>query len=651
MGPHASFEQAVRRHQAGDLAGAEREYLLTLSLDPAHADAWCNLGALRSARGRPADAADCYRRALQARPGHPGATFNLGVALLRTGRPGEALSWFEAASRLNPPTDQLAAQTGYALADLGRDAEAAASLSEYLRTRPDDARAWHRLGHVLARLGHDADALAAFRRAVECAPNSPEARVSLGSFLHGLGRADEAVGCDREALRLRPDFPEALNNLGNTYVEAGRTVEAVRLLRGAVAGRPNWAAVHSNLLLALNYRPEVGTDELKAEHLAWAARHADPLTPPDPPRPLDPDLGRPLRVGYLSADVRRHPVAAYIGPVLAAHDRSAVHVSCYSAALRPDEVTDRLRASADAWMDIAKLDDAAAADLIRADRIDVLVDLGGHTAGNRLLVLARRPAPVQAIHFGYPNTTGMRAIDYRLTDAVADPPGSDRFYVERLARLPGVGWCWGPPADAPEPGPPPCLANGFITFASLNNPAKVTDEVAVVWARVLARVPGSRLLLLTGQLAETRDRLARLFAGLGIDPGRLRLEPRGPADRYYALWASADVGLDPFPYNGGVTTPDALWMGVPVVSLAGESCRARQGLSVLGAVGLGDWVAATADGYVDLAARKAGDPAGLVELRVGLRDRLRCSPVVDAARFAQGLEDAYRRMWRESAEA
>ncbi|MDB5308291.1 MAG: repeat-containing protein [Gemmataceae bacterium] len=648
MGPPSLlFQEGARRHQAGDLAGAESHYLQLLALDPSHADGWANLGAIRSAQGRPADAVECYRQALRARPDHPAATFNLGAALLRIDRPAEALACFEAARPLAPPTDQLPAQTGYALLALGRAAEAAACLEAYLLSCPTDPRAWHQLGLALGHLGRDADATAAFTRSVEFAPTSGEARVSLGAAIQAAGRPDEAVACFREALRLKPGLPEAQNNLGNTYVEAGRTAEAVELLRAAVAGRPAWPALHSNLLLALNYRPGVTGPAARAEHTAWAARHADPLTPSGPPLTNDPDPARRLRVGYLSADFRRHPVAAYIGPVLAAHDRTAVRVICYSATRRPDEVTDRLRATTDAWRDISALPDPVAADLIRRDGIDVLVDLGGHTAGNRLLVLARRAAPVQVTHFGYPNTTGMKAVDYRLTDALADPPGSDEFYTERLIRLPGGAWCWGPPAGAPGLGPPPCLSNGYVTFASLNNPAKATEEVAAAWARILARVPSSQLLLLTGLLAETRDRYAEVFAGLGIDPRRLRLEPRQAADRYYALWASADIGLDPFPYNGGVTTPDALWMGVPVVALAGDSYRARQGLCVLRAVGLGDWVAESIDGYVELAVRKAADPAALRELRAGLRSRVQQSPLTDAPGFARHLEAAYRQMWAD----
>jgi predicted O-linked N-acetylglucosamine transferase (SPINDLY family) len=263
-------------------------------------------------------------------------------------------------------------------------------------------------------------------------------------------------------------------------------------------------------------------------------------------------------------------------------------------------------------------------------------------------VLAGRPAPVQATHFGYPNTTGMRAVDYRLTDGAADPTGSDSLYTEKLVRLAGVAWCWAPPDTAPEPGPPPCARNGFVTFGSLNNPAKLTEEVVGVWAKILRAVPGSKLLLLTGRLAEARRRFEELFAQHGIGPERLRLEPRQAAQRYYALWAEADIGLDPFPYNGGVTTPDALWMGVPVVALVGASYRARQGLRVLGTVGLGDWVADTTDAYVELAVRKATDIAGLTELRAGLRDRLRASPLLDAATFTRQLEDAYRRMWQEA---
>lgn len=648
MSVQAAFEVAVRRHRAGDLAGAEQEYLRVVAIDPNHADGWSNLGSVRAALGRYEDAVACYERAVRLRPKHAAALFNLGNAHLRLGRPADALACFEAARPLNPPTDQLLAQTGRAFAALGRFADAAGAFRNQLHARPDDARTWHQLGLALMRLRRDADALDALQKAVEFAPNSAEARVTLGTALEGANRPDDALACYRDALRLKPDSPEALNNVGNSYVEAGRTAEAIGYLRGAVAGRPDWAALHSNLLLALNYRPEVSAADLRAEHAAWAARHADPLTAAASPPIPDRTPGRTLRIGYISADFRRHPVASYIGPVLAAHDRESFHVTGYSSTNRPDTVTERLRASADEWRDIANLSDADAAELIRRDAIDILVDLGGHTAGNRLLVLARRPAPVQATHFGYPNTTGMRAVDYRITDAVADPPEADSLSVEKLVRLPGVAWCWSPPENAPDPSPPPCARNGFVTLGSLNNPAKLTEEVVGKWAKILHAVPGSKLLLLTGRLAEARHRFEELFGQHGIAAERLRLEPRQSPDRYYTLWAEADLALDPFPYNGGVTTPDALWMGVPVVALAGASYRARQGLRVLGTLGLDDWVADTPDAYVELAVRKAADSAGLSALRVTLRDRLRSSPLPDAATFTRQLEAAYRQMWQES---
>src|SRR5438067_802944 len=324
MSVQAAFEGAVCRHRAGDLAGAEQEYLRVVALDPSHADAWSNLGSVRAALGRIEEAAACYQKALQLRPKHPAALFNLGNAHLRLGRPAEALACFEAARPLNPPTDQLLAQTGRALMALGRFAEAAGAFRNHLHACPDDARTWHQLGLSLMRLRRDADALAALAKAVELAPQSAEARVTLGTALEGANRPDDALACYREALRLKPDLPEALNNVGNASVEAGRTAEAIGYLRGAVAGRPDWAALHSNLLLALNYRPtaEVSAAGLFREHLAWAARHADPLTAAAPPPIPDPTPDRKLRIGYISVDFRRHPVASYIRPVLAAHDRT-----------------------------------------------------------------------------------------------------------------------------------------------------------------------------------------------------------------------------------------------------------------------------------------------------------------------------------------
>jgi predicted O-linked N-acetylglucosamine transferase (SPINDLY family) len=418
----------------------------------------------------------------------------------------------------------------------------------------------------------------------------------------------------------------------------------VELFRRSLAIHPKQPHVHSNYLLALNYLPDLPPTTILAEHRHWAAQFADALPPVE--RQHGPSKDDMLHVGYVSADFRTHPVAAYIGAVLAAHDRKAVRVTCYSSVAVPDAVTERLRAAADQWRDIAALLDVQAAELIHHDRVDVLVDLNGHSSRHRLLVFARRPAPVQVTHFGYPNTTGLRAMDYRLTDALADPPGAESRYAEKLVRLSEFAWCWRPPDDAPPAGPLPADTAGSITFGSLNNLAKLTDPVIALWARLLHEVPDSRLILLGSKSRAAQERVAGLFARHGV-PGRVEVLPRMSSADYYAAYNRIDLALDPFPYNGGITTCDALWMGVPVISLTGTTYAGRQGFSILTVAGLSEFAAANSDDYVAIAKRWVGERDRLRELRTSLRDRFRASPVCDAAGFARRLEAAYRMMVRE----
>jgi predicted O-linked N-acetylglucosamine transferase (SPINDLY family) len=343
-------------------------------------------------------------------------------------------------------------------------------------------------------------------------------------------------------------------------------------------------------------------------------------------------------------------VSYFFEPVLAAHDAAAFEVFCYSDAPVADAVTQRLRAQAGQWRDIAGLSDERVAALIRADRIDLLVDLAGHTARNRLLVFARRPAPVQATWLGYPNTTGLAAIDFRVTDAVSDPPGqTEAWHTEELVRLAGPFSCYAPPAESPPVSPLPALAAGHVTFGCLNNLAKLTPPTVALWAQLLGAVAGSRLLLKASGLAdaETAARLRQEFAGQGIDPARLDLRGAGQSvARHLGVYHQVDVALDPFPYNGTTTTCEALWMGVPVVTLAGDAHVSRVGASLLTHLDLTACIAESPAAYVDRARGLAGDLARLAVLRAGLRERLRASPLCDGPGFTRQLEDAFRAMWR-----
>ena len=434
--------------------------------------------------------------------------------------------------------------------------------------------------------------------------------------------------------------------LANLLADLQQIDQVIEFRRKAIDLDPKSVWAGSDLLFTLHYHPNYGPREHYDEARAWAARHADPFASDLPAFPNDPDPDRRLRVGYVSPDFRDHPVGRLIEPAVALRDREAFEVVCYSEVAKPDHVSRHIRDLADGWVDTPGLSDEEVAAKVRTDRIDILVDCAGHFGNHRLGVFARRPAPVQVSAFGYCGTTGLTTIDYRITDAASDPPGgpgAEAVHSEKLWRLPRVAWCYRPFDGAPDVGPPPALANGFVTFGCLNNLVKVTDQVVAAWSAVLAAVPGSRLLLLG---AARDENTARRFARHGIDPGRVEVAGRRPRAEYFALHHRVDIGLDPFPFNGDNTICDALWMGVPSVALVGDRFAARRGLSHLSAVNLGDLAAASVEEYVGTAVRLAADLPALADLRAGLRDRVGDSPLGDAPAYVADLEAAYRAMWR-----
>jgi predicted O-linked N-acetylglucosamine transferase (SPINDLY family) len=573
---------ALEAHQAGDLAAAEAAYRRALTIDPDHGDALKLLGSV----------------------------------LGQTGRPEEASRMLERARDVDPDAPDTRALLGNVYALLGRTTEAMDAYGEAIARRPDDWAARNNLGLLCYREGR-------------------------------LAEAAETLAAVVEAI---PGFAKAHNNLGLVLQAQARHVEAEAAFRRALEADPDYGEAGSNLLLGLNYRGDLHPEVVFAAHRAWADRHARPAAGPATPGPEPGDAERRLRLGYLSPDFRAHPVALFFEPLLAAHDRSAFEVVCYSAAARPDPVTERLRRSADGWRDVLGLGDSALAERIRADRVDILVDLAGHTADNRLSALARRPAPVQVTYLGYPNTTGLECVDYRVTDVWADPPGpADRLHTETLLRLPSGFLAYAPPPGAPAAAPPPSAAGAPLTFGSFNNAAKLGPEVIATWSRVLRRVPGARLLLKSRQFEDdaTRERFRGAFVEAGVPVESVELVGWIPAiESHLEHYARVDVGLDPFPYNGTTTTCEALWMGVPVVALAGDRHAARVGVSVLERAGLADLVVADETAYVERAADLAQDAAGLVRLRETLRGRLAGSPAADVPGLTLELETAFREIWR-----
>ena len=591
-------------------------------------------------------AADCYRRALLADPGLSAASYNRGCTLDALAGPLQALPHFQKAASLRPEWWQARSNLGFALARTGRMAEAAGELEAAAGLNPDDAGLRNNLGLALSALGKGEEAHASFLEAIRLDPGYPEAHSNLAILFERFGRTSEAIASCLRALALRPDYAEAHHNLANALKSQGRHDEALAHLREALRLKPDFSEAHSSLLFSLCYPAGLDPARIFSEHLAFGSAHRFPA----PPHDNDPSPERTLRIGYLSADFRAHAVARFIEPVLRHHDRALFQVYCYANVSVPDATSARLGELAGHLVNIAGVSDQDAAALIRRDRIDILVDLCGHTADNRLLLLARKPAPVQVTWLGYPQTTGLDAIDYRITDAVTDPPGaSERFHSERLLRLPGGFCCFAPPEAAPPVGELPALARGAVSFGSFNNPAKITPETVALWADALARVPGSRMLVKGYSLADagSRERLGALFAARGIGPERLELRGNTASYReHLLLYGEVDIALDCFPYHGTTTSCEALWMGVPVVTLAGATHLSRVGATLLGSVGLSGLVADGAQAFACLAADLAGDLPRLARLRGSLRGAMASSPLTDGTRFTAGLEAAYRGIWR-----
>jgi protein O-GlcNAc transferase len=680
-----SIDDAMRagfaHHAAGRLDQAEAIYRQVLAAAPAHAGALHLTGLLAHQRGDNVRAADLVARAVAAAPQVAEFQANFGVILHALGRTADAAAAFERAVQLDPIRADSLNNLGSTRLAAGRVDDAIELFRRAVGSKPDFRMAWLNLAMTLHRAGRLDEAAAAYEAALALPPIEPAHHVELGNILRDLGRHAESIDHLRRAVDLKPDFAEAWSNLGNALGDVGQIEPAIDCYWRALALRPELAEVHANLasrqiacgdveeaiesartamrlkpslteahqtyLMALSYRVH-DAGEVLAAHRAWAADAERVAQLPQ--RAGGASDARTIRIGLVSPDFVDHPITYFLLPLLASHDRNRIAVTCYSSAPRRDAFTDRLRASADAWRDIARLDDQAAAELIHHDEIDLLFDLAGHTAGGRPMIFARRPAPVQVSYLGYPATMGMSTIQYRLTDPLADPIGSaDPFYSERLARLPQTVACYAPPEPAPTVSDLPALRRGSaVTFGSFSSLAKIGPETIELWAAVLRAVPGSRFRL-TGRGADGPrfgKRFRAAIAAAGVDSSRIDLRPAGPFDQYLAAHDEVDVLLDTFPFNGHTTLCHALWMGVPPVTLAGDRFASRLGASVLSNVGLSHLVATSVKQYAKIAADLAADLPRLVEMRRTMRDRMRASPLLDGGKFARGYEHAVEQILR-----
>jgi protein O-GlcNAc transferase len=663
-------------------------YKRAIKLNENNPDACNNLGIVLRKLGRPDEAVSILRKALKLKPDHALALNSLGMALKEQNRFAEAIGYYHKSLKIQSEPDTYN-NLALALQADGRPDEAVSACLEALEVYPENSGIYVVLGGLLKSHGRPEEAMSSYRKALSINPDHAETYNSMGDVLSGQGKTGKAILCFEKALRLKPDDFKIYLNLGNAFknqgkmsmaVEAykrvleiepgcapacnnlagallrqGKLEEAIKSYQEAVAIQPDYAVAHSNLLFTYNYQNHMDPEWLFSQHRNWAKTHTLSKGGNTGFIPSIGSTDRKIRIGYCSPDFRTHSVAYFLEAIIKAHDRSEFETFCYSDVTRPDEVTRMFSRSVDCFTNVAGIDNTAVAEQIRRDKIHILVDLAGHTAGYRIPLFSIKPAPIQVSYLGYPNTTGLTSMDYRLTDARADPPGlTDHLYSEKLVRLPHTFLCYTPPERSPEIETAANRDSGRIIFGSFNNRAKITPGVVKAWAKILTQVPDGRIILKSRVFAdpETRNLLIDFFMENGVERGRIELVSHIPSMfGHLQLYNRIDIGLDTFPYNGTTTTCEALWMGVPVITLAGKTHRSRVGASLLSNVGLEEFIAESVEDYVEKGVSLANDVKKCKSLHRDLRPRMTRSFLMDSARFIRSLEKAYHWMFNEWVES
>jgi len=686
-GPSAQqlLEQGMVLEQQGQLEEALRCYESAIVLMPELARAHFSRGTILLDRGDAQEALAAFTKAAQYKPDSAGAHFNMGAAYVRLDRHEAAISAYRQALMLKPDFAEAEMALGAALEEQGDDEEAMRSYRRALEIDPGYAAAQDKLAYLLVRLDQFDEAAVCFRQILGRDPHNVNALNSLGLILNLKGQLQEAANQYRLAVKLKPDFlaahgnlgnvlmdmnkfeeasasyhrvleldpdsADAYNNLGSAFKDLGDLGKALESYRKAMTLKPDLAIAHSNLLMVQNYLSEQPPETLLEEARRFGETAAR-LAPPPEPLSNSPIPDKCLRIGFVSADLSAHPVGYFVESILAAlaaGTSGRLELFAYSNSSKSDEVTARIKSYLRGWHPVHDQPDEPMAQRIRDDRIDILIDLSGHTGGNRLPVFARRPAPVQISWLGYFATTGLATIDYLVADPWTLPSALESQFTEKILRLPQTRLCFTAPTLDLGTATPPVLANGYVTFACFNALPKINDAVVALWARILHAVPGSRLHLMASQLNEASNRQTTLerFTAHGIEAARLLIQGPVPRDKYLQTYHRVDIALDPFPFTGGTTTAEALWMGVPVLTLAGNTFVSRQGVGLLMNAGLPEWIADDTDDYVKRAVAHAGDLQKLSALRSGLRSQVLASPIFDAPRFARHFEAALRDVWQK----
>lgn len=653
MSDNHDIQQMVARaaefSQSGRINDAEQLLRQILAQQHHQPDALTLLGmiALKKNDANAGDyldrAAAAYRQLIAEEP-QPQWYYNLAAVLRYRGLAEQSLEALRQAIALKPDYFEAHNNLGVLLEHGGQLDQAADAYRKAIELSPQFADAYFNLGNLYQRRGEVRAAIAAYQKAVLAKPAFPMALNNLGNLLRLIGQTEAAIEVYQHCLSFAPKFPEAWNNLGMTHRDAGQLDDALHCMDWALNINPGFYPAHSNKIHLQHFHPQYDAAAMAAEEKNWDQRHAQPLTKYIRTFDNDRTPERKLRLGYVSCDFYQQSRAHFIVPLLEGHDRTAFEIHVYSAVARPDAITQRLHAVADGWCNTAGMDDAALANRIRQDGIDILVDLSLHTPNHRLLTFARKPAPVQVTWLAYPGSTGLNTMDYRITDSRIDPPDADEsIYSEQSIRLPDCWVCYDPLIDNVPACPP--RQDGPIIFGCLSAPWKINDASLETWARILKAVPGSRLHL--QMVAKSQcEQVSRLMFSLGITSPRVDFVHRCPRGQYLRRYDPIDIALDTLPYNGMTTTCDALWMGVPMVTQIGRTAAGRMGASILNTIALPDLVARDADELVQLACGLANDVPRLHDLRKNLRGQLQASPLMNRRQFTANLEAAYRQMWR-----
>lgn len=618
-----------------------------VQLKPDLAEAFGNMGNAYKEMGRLNDAIDCYRKVISINPKIAEAYSNLALVLQEQGNVEEAITNYRRAIEQKPTFAEAYGSLGNALKEQGRLEEAATALRRALELKPNLVEAHGNLGIVLMDQGYPEKAIASYQTALHLRPDDPITLSNLGNAFTNRSRLTEAVACFQKALELTPNDATVWNNLGTALKDQGTIDEAIASYRKALQLRPDNAMAHSNLLMTLQYQPDITLAALATEHREFDRRHAISLRESTPPRNEVRDKRQLPRLGFISADLARHPVGFFLLRTVENLFRENFEMIFYSDRVVQDDFTRRFQSVSKQWHDTFGASDQRLAEQIRADEIDILFDLSGHTGHNRIQVFARKPAPIAITWIGYEGTTGLSAMDYLIADTHVVVPGTEEHFCEEILRMPDGYLCYEPPDNAPPVSPPPLLTNGYATFGSFNNLAKISPNVIETWSEILRLAPRSRLIMQYQGLgdATVRQRYLNAFTSRRVDAGRIEFRQNTSYAEYLSSYSDVDLVLDAFPFSGSTTTCEALWMGVPVVTRPMETFASRHGLTHLTNIGLTETIAKSLDDYIDIAVSCSTDISQLQTIRSTLRERMAASPLCDGKRFAKNLSTLLMSVW------